>query len=52
MHLPVLYLLGAALVGFAGRRRRVGFVGFFLASVLLTPLLGLIILLLSAPQRR
>jgi hypothetical protein len=45
----VLYLLAAALVGFAGRGRRIGFIGFFLLSLLVTPIIGILIVFLSAP---
>jgi hypothetical protein len=53
--LPVLIILlvvGSALVGYLGRRRRIGFLGFFLFSLLLTPLLCLLILLLTQEKRR
>lgn len=49
MHLIVLYFISCLVVGFAGRKRRIGSVGFFLVSMFLTPILGLLILLLSAP---
>jgi hypothetical protein len=49
MHLLVLYLLGCLLIAFGGRRRRVGSIGFFLLAVFLTPILGALILLISAP---
>jgi hypothetical protein len=49
MHLIILYLLAAALVGFAGRNRRMGFFGFTIVSILLTPILGFLIVFLSAP---
>lgn len=50
---PMLLLLiaGAVLVGFLGRHRRIGFLGFALLSLVITPLLGLLVLLLSADDR-
>lgn len=46
-----LIVVGAVLVGFLGRHRRIGFLGFFLVSLLITPLLGLLVLILSADAR-
>jgi hypothetical protein len=39
--LIILYLIFCLLIGIVGRRRRLGFFGFFLLSVLLTPVLTL-----------
>ncbi len=39
--LIILYLVFCLLIGIVGRRRRLGFFGFFLLSVLLTPVLTL-----------
>jgi hypothetical protein len=44
------YLILCFVVGIAGRQRRLGFFGFFLLSVLLTPVIPLVWLLLT--QRR
>ena len=46
----VIYGLLAALVGLCGRRRRVGFLGFFLVSLLLTPLVGLLVVYLTGER--
>jgi len=46
----VSYLLLCILVGVLGRSRRLGFVGFFLVSAVLTPLGGLVLLFLTAPS--
>jgi hypothetical protein len=51
MHLIILYVLGAVLVGYAGRNRRIGSVGFFLISLLITPILGFLIVVISAPMK-
>jgi hypothetical protein len=46
----VLYAVGAIIVGVAGRQRRIGFVGFLLLALLLTPPLVLLILILTRPK--
>lgn len=45
-----LYALGAVITGVAGRQRRIGFVGFLLLALLLTPPLVLLILILTRPK--
>ena len=47
----VVYLLICLVVGFLGRHRSVGFVGFFLISLLLTPIVSIIILLLAVERK-
>lgn len=44
------YVIGSALVGFVGRRRRIGFVGFFVVSLLVTPFVSLILLFITTPR--
>lgn len=39
--LVIVYLILCFVIGIAGRRRRIGFFGFFLLSVLLTPVITL-----------
>ncbi|WP_413206144.1 hypothetical protein [Rhodospirillum sp. A1_3_36] len=39
------YLLLCLVVAFAGRRRRLGFFGYFFVAAMLTPFVGLLILL-------
>ena len=46
-----LMIAGAVLVGYLGRHRRIGFLGFAILSLLITPLLGLLVLILSADDR-
>jgi hypothetical protein len=46
----VAYLIASLLVGFAGRGRQIGFAGFFVLSLLLTPLVTYLIYLLGAPR--
>lgn len=44
------YVLLAAAVGWLGRRRIIGFTGFFLLSLFLTPLLIALVLMIGAPR--
>jgi hypothetical protein len=46
----VIYLVLSAFVGFIGRNRVVGFAGMFVFSLLLTPFVMGLILLISAPK--
>ena len=46
----IAYLIACVAIGAVGRNRRIGWLGFFLASVLLTPLVTLVILILTAPK--
>jgi hypothetical protein len=41
------YLMGCLVVGLFGIHRRIGFVGFFILSLLLTPPLTLLLLVLT-----
>jgi hypothetical protein len=49
--LLVANILGSLIVGWAGRRRKIGFLGFAVVSFLLTPLVGFAILYLTAQRR-
>lgn len=42
-----LVLLSSMIIGYFGRYRKFGFWGYFFASLLLTPLLGLLLLVAS-----
>jgi hypothetical protein len=46
------YLVFCILVGLCGSQRRMGFTGTFLLSLVVTPLVGLIVLLITGPSRR
>jgi hypothetical protein len=46
------YLLFSVLVGLCGSRRRMGFTGTFLLSLVITPILALVLLLITGPSRR
>jgi hypothetical protein len=45
------YLLLSVLVGLCGRHRRIGFVGFLILALLVTPLLGLMVVYCTAERR-
>jgi hypothetical protein len=47
--LVILYVIFCLLVGLCGRYRRMGFFPTFLLSVLFTPVLVLLVLMLTAP---
>jgi hypothetical protein len=46
------YLIFSILVGLCGSQRRLGFTGTFLLSLVITPLLALVIILITGPSRR
>jgi hypothetical protein len=48
----IVYVLFCILVGICGSQRRMGFIGTFILSFFLTPLVILIILLLTGPSQR
>jgi uncharacterized membrane protein YhdT len=50
LSLSALYLLACLLVGFLGRKRQIGFAGFFVLSLFVTPLVMSLVYLLGAPQ--
>jgi len=45
--LIIVYLVLCFVVGLAGRRRHVGFIGYFLLSLVLTPILPLAFLVMT-----
>lgn len=42
-------LVLSALVGVVGRKRTMGFWGYFFASIVLTPVIGILLVLVSPP---
>ena len=50
--LLIVYLIFSVLVGLCGSQRRMGFTGTFLLSLVITPILALIVLLVTGPSRR
>ena len=51
MNLTIILIiaLSSLAIGFLGRRKRLGFWGFFFASLLLTPVFGLLLLVVAGP---
>jgi len=47
----ILYLVFCLLAGLCGSHRRMGFFGTFLLSLFLTPVLVLLLLILTGPSR-
>jgi hypothetical protein len=47
----ILYVIFSLLVGLCGVARRIGFFATFLLSILFTPVLVLLVLLVTAPAR-
>jgi hypothetical protein len=47
----ILYVVFCVLAGFCGSHRRMGFFGTFLLSLFLTPVLVLLLLILTGPSR-
>jgi hypothetical protein len=48
----IVYVVFCALVGLCGSQRRMGFIGTFIISLFLTPLVVLVVLLLTGPSQR
>jgi hypothetical protein len=48
----ILYVVFAVLVGICGSQRRMGFIGTFIVSLVFTPVVVLIVLLLTGPSAR
>lgn len=48
----VLYVLGSLLVAVVGRHRKWGFWGYFWASLLMSPVMGVLFVLAGDPQPR
>ncbi|MGJ5178597.1 hypothetical protein ACQR16_20400 [Bradyrhizobium oligotrophicum] len=45
----IIYLIFCVLVGLCGTQRRLGFFATFIASIIVTPVVVLVILLFTAP---
>jgi hypothetical protein len=48
----IVYIVFCFLVGLCGSQRRMGFIGTFIASLFLTPIVVLVVLLLAGPSQR
>jgi hypothetical protein len=46
------YLIFSFLVGLCGSQRRMGFTGTFLLSIIFTPVIMLIVIMITGPSRR
>ncbi len=46
------WLVGSVIIAYLGRHLRFGFWGYFFASILLTPIIGLLLLIAAVPPRR
>lgn len=49
---PIIYIVLCVLTGFCGSHRRMGVLGTFLLSLVLTPIVMLPVLLITGPSRR
>jgi hypothetical protein len=47
----LVYLVFCVLIGLCGSQRRLGFLGTFLISLFITPVVMLVVLLLTGPSR-
>ena len=52
VELFLIYLILAVINGFIGRDRLIGFWGFFFISILVTPIIILLFLIISSPRDR
>jgi len=52
MALVFLYVVFSILVGICGSQRRMGFTGTFIFSILVTPVVVLVVLLMTGPSQR
>lgn len=48
---PLLCIFASFFVGYYGRDRKMGFWGYFFASLLLTPVLGLLLVIVSEKNK-
>jgi hypothetical protein len=47
----IIYLVFCLLTGLCGSQRRIGFLGTFIISIFITPVVMLVVLLLTGPPR-
>ena len=47
----VMYVVVAVLVGISGIRRKFGFWGYFFASLLFSPVIGILLVFASSPSK-
>jgi hypothetical protein len=51
LELAIAYLLLCLTAGIAGRKRRIGFWGYFFCSFIFTPFVSLLFLYFASPRR-
>ena len=51
IYLAIAVILLSVIIGYLGRHRKMGFWGYFFASIILTPLVGIILVLVSDDKR-
>ena len=51
LHFAIWYFILSLLVGFLGGKRKLGFWGYFFASLLLTPIMGILLVLVSDKRK-
>jgi uncharacterized membrane protein YiaA len=49
--IPVLYIVVSFLVGYLGREKKMGFWGYFFATLFLTPFIGVLLLVVSDKKK-
>jgi hypothetical protein len=47
----IIWIVAAIVIGFLGRHRRFGFWGYFFSTVLLTPVIGVLLLIAAIPPK-
>ncbi len=50
--LGLVWIVGSVIIAYFGRHLRFGFWGYFFASILLTPIIGLLLLIAAIPPRK
>jgi len=51
VELIIAFLAGCLLAAICGRKRRIGFWGFFFCSIVFTPIISLLFLFFATPQK-
>ncbi len=52
MEIFLVAFILSAIIGFVGMKRSLGFWGYFLCSVIFTPPIGLVVLLITTPPEK
>jgi len=50
-YLTMIWLIVSIIIGFIGINRKLGFWGYFFASIALSPILGLLLVFASDPKK-